>query len=714
MRPLNELDLECYPTFFLAKFYDEHGNMHSFGMYPGQPLDIMGIINRLANCTAVTFNGRGYDMPMLTLALYGATNEQLKEANDDIIARKLQPWEFCDKWGIQIPEYVDHIDVMEVSPGVRIGLKMYMARMHAPKLQDLPYDPDSALDAAGRFVIADYCGNDLVGTRLLRETVWERVQLRMAIGEKYGVDVRSKSDAQIAEAVIKSEILRMWALSPPMDNVEVVTGGDHYGPHVQTFQRTRNTSYIPKRYIPHGYAFLYDPPESVQFVTPQMKELLDVVSKASFVVTDKEEALELFGENSGIRTGVQIPKELKGRDIIIGNGVYRMGIGGLHSQEVSQSHYTMPGVHTIRDVDVKSYYPSLILTMGMVPEQLGEAFLIIFRAIYDKRLLSKAESQRIADLYEAMGSPELKAEADLLRTEADGLKIVLNGTFGKLFSKYSILYAPELGIRVTITGQLLLLMLIEMMECSGIRVLSANTDGIVLCIPHGMEHIADNIVKWWEQRTQLEMEAVEYRSIHQRDVNNYIAIEAKSGKVKRKGVFNNGGVLSGPQGKGPNMDIAADAVVAWLKDGTPIATTIRNCTDIRKFIVVRGVTGGGTYIQHGAGLNGYDLDKAPIYLGKAVRWYYGTGGGYIADPKGGRVATSGGAVPVMNLPDEFPTDIDYKKYEREAMEMVADIGLPVTYWYHPEGNCAFITHDDNWLGAELCDSIDKKTYDKRK
>lgn len=666
-RPLGEVDTECYPDYWLFKLYDESTRQfYSYGTWPGQPLDILAIVNLLSKYTVVTFNGNKYDILMITLALYGATCAQLKEANDDIIVRKMPPWTFCEKWGIEVPDYIDTIDIMEVAPGVRIGLKMYMGRLHAPTLQDLPYDPDTALDGAGRFVIADYCGNDLIGTNLLRREIWERIELRQAIGERYGIDVRSKSDAQIAEAVIKAQL----------------------------------DFYPQKRYIPHGFSFHYEPPAYIQYVTPQMRELLDVVRNAPFVVTDKEEALMMWGDATGIRTGVNIPPELLGRDIIIGQGVYRIGIGGLHSQEQCASYFSSEHA-TIKDIDVKSYYPSLILTMGMVPEQLGPAFLIIYRAIYERRLLSKSESARIAELWEAMGAPELKAEADALKTESDGLKIVLNGTFGKLFSKYSILYAPELGIRTTITGQLALLMLIEMMECSGIRVLSANTDGIVLLIPAGMEAIADSIVKWWEQRTGLEMEATEYRSIHQRDVNNYIAIDTK-GKAKRKGVFNQGGVLSGPQGKGPNMDICADAVVAWLKDGTPIADTIRLCTDIRKFIVLRGVSGGGTY------------KPTDEYLGKAVRWYYGTDrSAYIADSKGGRVATSLGAVPVMRLPETFPTDIDYGKYVNEAMEMVADVGMPVRYWYHPESECYFIDHADVH-NYDACDEIDKKTYDKRK
>ena len=288
-----------------------------------------------------------------------------------------------------------------------------------------------------------------------------------------------------------------------------------------------------------------------------------------------------------------------------------------------------------------------------------------------------------------------------------GNKVQLNGTFGKLFSKWSLFFAPELGIATTITGQLLLLMLIEMMELSGIQVVSANTDGIILKIPRGLEATADSIVAWWEQRTKLEMEATLYRSVYQRDVNNYIAI-GMDGKVKRKGVFNQGGVLSGPQGKGPNMDIAADAVVAYLKDGTPIIDTIMACADIRKFIVLRGVTGGGYWIATQGALG--------TYLGKAVRWYYSTQchEAHIVNKAGNKTATSDGCRPCMELPAQLPDDIDYAKYERAAMEMLASVGVPVRYWWHDDSGSAFITHADGYGVDPSCEEITKTQYKKRK
>lgn len=656
-RPELELDVENLVGFFSAQFRNRHTGalikfVRHFGSDPAM-FNLQHLVDLLATHTIVTFNGNNYDLPIVVLALHGATNELLKEAGDDIIVRQLKPWQFYKKYQVEVPHYIDHIDLIEVAAGIRIGLKMYAGRMHYETMIDLPVDPTLPVPPPLYPKIITYCDNDLGVTGQMRNELDERLKLRAAMSEQYGVDLRSKSDAQIAEAVIRAEILK-----------------------------GRERTWIDKRVIPHGYSFKYVPPAYVRFATPAMRELLATIRTLDFVVSDKEEAHGL-GMEEVTRTGVIIPDELKGRDIVIGEGRYRVGIGGLHSQESSVSYFTIPGKQKLKDIDVKSYYPSMILAMGMYPEQLGPEFLTIYRGIYTTRLAAKAEGGRTGNIETI--------------TTAEGLKIVLNGTFGKLFSKWSILYAPEFGIATTLTGQLLLLMLIEMMEMSGIKVVSANTDGIVLCIPEGLECIADSNVAWWERATGMEMEESLYAALHSRDVNNYIAI-TMDGKAKRKGVFGQSGMN---KNKHPDKDICAEAVVAFLKDNIPIEYTIGKCNDIRKFIQVRNVQGGGMF-------NGQ-------YLGRAVRWYYGRNcTDCITDKKSGNmVAGSKGCVPAMALPKEMPEDIDRQHYANIAFEMLADVGMPVDYWYHAESNCYFITHANDPSSTDgVCDRITQKQYEK--
>lgn len=596
------MDIECYRNYFLVKFKDfQTGAFTDFAMWPGISLDMPALVRMLQTSTIYTFNGNNYDLPQLTLALHGATCAILKQASDKIIMQRLKPWEFYREYNFEPPAYIDHVDIMEVAPGAAVGLKMYGGRGHSKRMQDLPIDPAADIQPHERDILAAYCGNDLDTTHDLYLAIKDRIDLRERVSQQYGTDCRSKSDAQIAEAVIRARL--------------------PFKPQ--------------KPFWPHGSQFFYEAPEYVAFATPQLQEVLRLVTTTPFVVSDKEQVADA---DDSIKTGVMIPKEVAGRDIVIGNSKYRIGIGGLHSQEQRRVTRSVLGVVTVSDHDVASYYPSLILQLGMYPKQLGSAFLEIYRTIYAERLAAKHSGNK---------------------TVADGFKIVLNGTFGKLGSKYSILFAPDLMIRVTITGQLCLLMLIEALELCGIAVVSANTDGIVLATPAGLEATRDGLMLWWQSCTGLELEMSEYGALYSRDVNNYIAVKP-DGKMKGKGAYALSGVL---ENKHPNKDVCLDAVRAYIGTGTPLSDTIRACQDIRRFIVVRNVKGGGQWRGE--------------YLGKAVRWYYSTDGDpilYVSN--GNKVATSDGCRPLMELPDTMPQDVNYAHYVDAAAEMLRDLGVP--------------------------------------
>ena len=130
MRPEAELDIECFHNWFLVGITDSAtGTEWDFQMVPGNPLDVTSIEALLRHYTIVTFNGQNYDIPMLSLALKGVDNATLKAANDDIIRNQLKWWEFGRKYGAYPPDYLDHIDVSEPTPGVRVSLKQYACRI---------------------------------------------------------------------------------------------------------------------------------------------------------------------------------------------------------------------------------------------------------------------------------------------------------------------------------------------------------------------------------------------------------------------------------------------------------------------------------------------------------------------------------------------------------------------------------------------------------
>jgi DNA polymerase elongation subunit (family B) len=620
---------------------NDEGRFREFEMYEGQGLDVVKLRALLNSYTVVTFNGTNYDWPILSLALNGADNEALKEASDAIIVNDMKPWNFYKHFRCQALSY-DHIDIKEVAPGVMVSLKLYAGRLHAPKMQDLPYDPDSLLTREQMQAVNLYCGNDLHVTKQLFDAIKGRVTLRETMSAEYRTDLRSKSDAQVAEAVIKTELFRL------------------------TNKKLAKPSVKEKE-------FFYKVPEYMKFQSDQLNNIFEMVKRSPFTAKTNGQ--------------IEMTEELAKTLIHINGTTYKLGIGGLHSQE-SEISYQADDECMIVDRDVTSYYPSIILNQGLYPETLGPHLLEVFKVLVDRRVaakrknrelkklgvkghahrsklikeianLEKSNSDAIFPCTEYMELITLEQDLDFDRsvTVMDSLRITINGAFGKLGSVYSALYAPDLMIQVTVTGQLTLLMLIERFEMAGIKVISANTDGIVTRYARSRHEEIAALVRQFEQETQFEFEDTHYSGMYSRDVNNYIAIKP-DGEVKTKGTFKAGDLQKNPQN-----DICNEALIAYLKDGTPIEETIRACKDIRKFVTVRTVKGGGVY--------------AGQYLGKVARWFYGTDSlGTINYVKSGnKVPRTDGCIPLMDLPIDFPSNVDYNWYVNETKDLLMDIGL---------------------------------------
>lgn len=535
---------------------------------------IKAVLSKMDTCG---FNSLNYDLPLISLALgdNAPSTSEIYAASKSIIEDGTPPWNIADvpkAWSNR------HVDLVNVAPGTMTSLKVYGGRIHAPKLQDLPFDPHAPLADSDRDLVASYCENDTHLTLLLASHLTEQIELRRQMGKQYWLNLLSKSDAQIAETVILKEL-----------------GKDVEKPNVGTA------------------SFSYSPPKYLHFETPVLAEVLKAARQVTFVTNAK-----------GI---VQMPKELD-KLIEFDGAKYKLGIGGLHSTEQCQT-LRADEDHFLFDADVASYYPSLILGSKLFPQQMGAEFLDVYRTIYTKRL----DAKRTGD-----------------KTTADSLKISLNGTFGKLGSAYSKLYAPKLLVATTVTGQLALLMLIEALTQVGVSVKSANTDGILVYGRRSLMPQVECVMAWWESVTGFDLEQTEYASMHARDVNNYLAVKP-DGKTKGKGVF-----AQTSLSKNPQMPIISKAVCQHLVTGRPLAELVREGS-VTDYLTVRTVTGGGKWRGE--------------YLGKVVRFYWSTDGDALYYVKNNnRVATSEGASPMMQLVDKVPTDVDFKRYERAAEELL--------------------------------------------
>jgi hypothetical protein len=590
-------DVECFWNFFVVcfkRFAD--GKYIAFERSARAAFDADAVREIIANNTIVTFNGIAYDAAMIALALSGADPRRMKEASDELIKGGGRPWEAEERLGVRIPPF-DHIDLLEPNPAVRQGLKVIGGRLHCRYLVDLPFDPDATLSPKDMNYATAYCLNDLDVTEDLYRKLREPLELRAALGRAYGMDLRSKSDAQVGEAIVRRR-------------VEAATG-----------RRARPA--------PAPRLFNYTPPPFIEFHTRSLRDLLEEIRGTTFaVVGDK----------------VGLPKELEGRVVRLDDMTYKMGIGGLHSTE---SHRATLSDETgfLMDVDVASQYPNIIRKLGLYPPGLGPEFLVVYGGLIDERLAAKAAGDKV---------------------RADGGRIALNGVFGKLGSPYSVCYAPQLLIATTLTGQITILSLIERAVEAGVRVVSANTDGVVFKCPLGKAATLDALISSWEDTTGFQIERTRYRALYSSSVNCYVALK-DDGKVKRKGPISDPweeGDVRGQIMKNPQMTVCSAAAVRYLADRVPLEQTIRAEQDMRKFVAVVKVTGGAMWRGHP--------------LGRAVRYYYSLDGESIVYAGSGkRVGRTEGARPAQEMLTAPPPDLDRQRYLQVAADLLTDLGVQV-------------------------------------
>lgn len=654
-------DVESYWNYFLLASedvksgeqfeYSLRGRNSSFSPAQRRELRRYIIENR-----HYTFNGRNYDALIMTAASLGYTVAEMKKITNFIIEKKQKSWDVERKYGFKVPDF-DHVDLIEVAFG-RASLKIYNGRRHGKRLQDLPYPPESMLNDKQMDNVCDYCFNDLDATRNVMNAVRGQLDLRITLGKQHGIDLRSKSDAQVAEAIIKKEMIRRTG------RCDKAAEGEWY----------------------EGKEFYYNIPKFIKFRSKKLNDLLDLIYDTPLVI--------------GKGGYVNLPNVLKEK-IRINEGVYTLGIGGIHSNEKCTTHVADED-YILRDSDVTSYYPSIILALRLFPKQLGKVFLTIYEKIVKDRVHAKGQMQEIETLLKEgrINDPdrieELKTELVRWQIAADGGKIMVNGSFGKFGSKWSILYSPPLLIQTTLTGQLSLLMLIEALEDIGIQVVSANTDGIIAKIPRWMEYQYKEVLDWWQKTTGFNMEFTDYSGVYSRDVNSYIAV-GTNGKVKTKGAYSMGAMSNNPQ-----TEICIEAAINHITGKKSIIGTIKECQDIRKFITLRTVNGGAIWPCEWFGEYAHETEKVTDgeYLGKAIRWYYAKDVTwaihYVKPTKSGthnKVPKTVGARPIMEFTDTpeskiikdkdgkpvnpymMPKDIDHSWYMRRAWEILEEIGL---------------------------------------
>ena len=542
------------------------------------------------------------------------------------------------------------------------------------RYKDMTYDQINQLvDKWDRYVIPEWITNIMhynlndvfIVCEMIRLYI-DEVRLRYNISKAYEVDVLSSSRSNIA------------------DNLFVKFYSEFSGLAESQWRgrKTERTAMSFKRVI---FPF-------IKFKTKELQELLEEMKKVVIYSIGKKALKEIAPKYPELKY-LKTNNESGWFEVKINNLIYTIATGGLHSQDIPRelkSKLTFvddwklsdckeggskeEDAPSIWDVitdnsyiyvhwDIASFYPSIMDVYKIAPAHMNEGvFVKLIHWLKETRVTAKHSKEDYID-----GIPK-----DVL---AQVLKIVINSIYGKLgFEKGDI--CDRLAVlKVTINGQLMIMMLCESLELAGIEVVSANTDGIVVKLHKKNKAKFEEIADEWKRLTKLDADSEEYRCYINRDINNYV-IEELNGKVSYKGALHPTMYAVDLQ-KGYDMPIVAKAVVDYFLNDKPILETLYECKNILDFCKTQNV-GRQFHVEFTVGT------KREI-LQKNVRFYVTNKGGVIEkvnDNSGDRSGLCAGKqVTILNTLDDKRIEyrnINYSYYYQEALKIIDPIKLSIS------------------------------------
>jgi hypothetical protein len=589
--------------------------------------------------TFVGFNSESYDLPLMSailrgedaiaasarilhdfgFAVSGETERQSRE-------RRQRTWVMRDQWRAIIPEdkSVDLIARTRDDSSERVGLKLFLATSGYPNVTESPVDFDDVIDDPQWDAVVEYNKADLAGTEFVFNHFSGQIAALEAMSEEYDLWLCSKTDSKVGELVMGV-----------------------------AFEKITGTK-----------ARAADPPKTVRVEIPdfihagrseQVRGWHDAIRGKVFpYLTTTGEFGKVFGRLDDADPRVAALK----RTIHIGDIEVTVALGGLH--QISEVGTHLPCEEfDIWDIDVASYYPNLLLNLGLPLGSLGHTGLQILGELLKRRLDAKSKS--------ADKSLSPKERADF-KNSANGLKIVVNAVYGKTNYSRSVLYSPEVMYATTLVGQMALVDLLERLVEIGCRPLDSNTDGITLKVPKGSSQWR-SVCETWESESGLELEYA--------PVDAFVVQAGNIRAIKKSGVWSGKGKtfvsLSGTAVGKAQLDppIVPQAVVRYLTENIPVEQTIRECADPAAFAIVRRLTGHAKKLKV--------VGQAKVQ--RVYATFEGQGWTWAATPS-----------EKSGLPEHFA----------DLMQMPAEVPRNLDHgWYVSRARMALQTLNASWMPSDL-------------
>lgn len=479
-------DEECFPnlwTFHVESLYHDDKRVYEISEFRDDRHELRQLLNWLNQnqIPMIGYNNVGYDLPMLDVLwrnpqatyqeLYAKNQAIIGGSYDDRFAHTIWPRDWL----------APQIDLMAINrfntPSKATSLKALQCAMRAKSVLEstVPFGVPVTADQITSDVIP-YGTHDVSETKRFALYSLDAINFRISMIEQYGIDCLCWDDVKIGAQMLIQQL-----------GDELCYDRSSGRKVARQTIRTR----IPVKDIIFPY---------ISFQNTELRRVLGFMQGVTLSHSDMSKEAGKDEES---------PLTIEAE---VGGVTLRFGSGGVHGS-VKSKRFVAGNGWTIEDDDVAGMYPALSNVNKLAPEHLGEPFVAVYASLPTER------------------AKYPKGTADNKR-----FKLAGNAAWGQSKMPYGPFYDPKYALTIPINGQLLICMLVDwLLDVPSFSLIQANTDGISYMLHESDYEKVQEIKQRWQDFTMLTLENARYSRMWIKDVSNYVAEDAGSGKLKMKG-----------------------------------------------------------------------------------------------------------------------------------------------------------------------------------
>ena len=540
--------------------------------------------------------------------------------SDDISAWK--------RWKYAVNFETFDILTMLYSQKLRVGLKEIQVTMQYKNVLEFAHDWTKPLDADLIDEMIEYNINDVDSTEALLNKCKDKVELRIAIEDEYGVRVLSKDGVNIGMKILTQKYLEKTGL----------TWWD-----IKDLRSPADVIALNEVILPF-----------IEYRDPILKNVLSDMKNQ--IVSPGRKGYE----NKFVFRGLR----------------YSVGVGGIHS--VNNPEIIIPKEdEMLIDIDVASLYPSMLIEYKFYPKHLGPEFLEVYSQIKNERIEAKHAGDKVKNetLKLALNglSGNLQNEHNFCYSPFAVMQIRINGQLLLLMLAESL---TDIGCRIVQANTDGLFVLLKKDSYSKVQEICRSWEQQTKLVLEedrfeAMYQYAINdyiaVSEGYQEMKKL------FKTNPERALNKkgkpYTSLDAiKDDYIKEKGMFITKVLL----GKGMSPKIIPEAIRDYFVDNIPVRDTIYNCKDINKFLTYQKVD------------KKFSVEYNNNLIQRINRFYASTNGPYLykclVDSEGRRtnftnLLTASG-ITILNKFDNKPIEerkINYRYYLKECLKIIEEL-----------------------------------------